>query len=242
LLVFYADDVWAQISSVAGENALAMEQRLAELADVVILVVESPGTFAELGAFSIHPKLRTKLLPILDASYQQDPSFINSGPIRWINSDSRYSPAIWAPLQSVLSAAGELDERLSRLPPQSERRARELHSSLKHLLLLVTDIVTVFAPCRFDHVDYYLRVVLNREPAVDTLTLLALARAVKLISSTGGSDGVAIYWCRVEHQRLRASDHKISLPFSRLRAQLVAAMQGVPAALDDLRTISKAQA
>lgn len=238
LLVFYADDVWAQISSVVGQNALAMEQRLAELADIVALVVESPGTFAELGAFSMHPTLRKKLLPILDIRYKDDLSFINSGPVRWIDADSRYAPSIWAPMHSVLSCAADLDDRLERLPAQFERRAKELHLSLKHLLLLVTDVVTVFGPCRVYHVEYYLRVILIADPCVDAATLLALATSVGLISSTKAPDGASVFWCRVEHQQLRAADHKVSPPFSLLRARLVSVMEAIPQANDDLKLVA----
>jgi hypothetical protein len=238
LLVFYADDVWAQMSSAPGQNALSMEQRLAELADLVALVVESPGTFAELGAFSIHPVLRKKLLPILDLKYKDDPSFINTGPVRWIDSDSRYAPSIWAPMESILSCAAELDARLDKLPAQHERRAKELHLSLKHLLLLVTDVVTVFGPCRDYHVEHYLRSILGREPSVDAGILLALSQSVGLISVTTDPNGVRVFWCRVEHQELRAADHKISPPFSLLRARLVSVMQAIPEARRDLELVA----
>ena len=170
--------------------------------------------------------------------FKDDPSFINSGPVHWIDLDSGYAPSIWAPHESVLSCAGELDERIGRLPSQFKRRARELHSSLKHLLLLVTDIVTVFAPCRLEHVQFYVQSILGRDACVSPATLLALAKSIGLISSAAGGDGIPVYWCRVEHQPLRASDHKISLPFSTLRARLVASMQAIPAALQDLRFIA----
>jgi len=48
LLVFYAEDVWSAIAQLEKLSALEMEARLAELADLVIIIVESPGTFAEL--------------------------------------------------------------------------------------------------------------------------------------------------------------------------------------------------
>jgi hypothetical protein len=239
--VFYADDVWAQISSVVGQNALAMEQRLAELADVVCLIVESPGTFTELGAFSIHPRLRRKLLPILDVRYKSDPSFINTGPVRWIDADSRYGPSIWAPMNAVLSCATDLNDRLSRLPHQHERRAKELHLSLKHLLLLATDLVTVFGPCRDYHVDHYIRSMLDKEPCVNTPMLLALALSVGLISSVRDAEGDTVFWCRVEHQKLRAPDHKISPPFSLLRARLISVMQSIPDARKDLELVGSAK-
>lgn len=68
-LLFYADDVWTHVAAQEEQNALAMEQELAQLADIVIVVVESPGTFTELGAFSLVEPLRKKLLPILDAQF-----------------------------------------------------------------------------------------------------------------------------------------------------------------------------
>jgi hypothetical protein len=73
--LFYAEQVWLRIVPSAGSNALEMEDYLGQLADMVVIIVESPGTFTELGAFSLSEPLRKKLLPILDS---RDPSFINS--------------------------------------------------------------------------------------------------------------------------------------------------------------------
>src|SRR4029077_14833460 len=93
-LVFYADEVWARLAR-ADLNALEMEDQLAGLADVVMIVVESPGTYCELGAFSLSPGLRKKLLPLIDARFKGSQSFINTGPVRWIDSESRYGPTIY---------------------------------------------------------------------------------------------------------------------------------------------------
>jgi hypothetical protein len=49
--VFYAEHVWDVIAkSVADANVLEVESRLAALSDMVVIIVESPGTFADLGA------------------------------------------------------------------------------------------------------------------------------------------------------------------------------------------------
>ncbi|MEO6390669.1 MAG: retron St85 family effector protein [Pyrinomonadaceae bacterium] len=84
LHVFYAEKVWDVIASQGHLNALQMEETLAEMADMLVIIVESPGTFAELGAFSLSEPLRTKLLPILDIQFEGDDSFINTGPVKWI--------------------------------------------------------------------------------------------------------------------------------------------------------------
>jgi hypothetical protein len=238
LLVFYADDVWTEIASNADKNALEMEHQLADLADVVILLVESPGTFAELGAFSMYPELRKKLLPILDTKYKSDKSFINTGPVRWVDRDSVYRPSVWAPFSSILSCAADLDARLKLIPSQAHRRAHDLHSSLKHLLLLITDIVAVFAPCRPAFADFYLQSILAEPPCVDTKTLLAMARSIGLVECTQAPDGTFLYWRPSLRSKLRAEDHKQHLPFSTLRARIVSAMQSIPDAANDLAVVT----
>jgi hypothetical protein len=66
LNVFYAERVWQTIADLGERDALQMEEELAKLADLVIIIVQSPGTFTELGAFSLSPPLRRKMLAIVD--------------------------------------------------------------------------------------------------------------------------------------------------------------------------------
>jgi hypothetical protein len=47
---FFAERAWEQIASHADWDALRMEADLAALADLVIIVVESPGTFRRTGS------------------------------------------------------------------------------------------------------------------------------------------------------------------------------------------------
>src|ERR1700756_1712068 len=48
VLLFYAEDIWNVISTQTNLSALELESHLAKLADAVVIVAESPGTFAEL--------------------------------------------------------------------------------------------------------------------------------------------------------------------------------------------------
>ena len=47
--IFYAEKVWQEIVSLAERDALQMEEDLAKLADLIIVIVESAGTLTELG-------------------------------------------------------------------------------------------------------------------------------------------------------------------------------------------------
>jgi hypothetical protein len=185
ILVFYAEDVWNELAEHQRKtNALEMEDGLARLADAVILVCESPGTFAELGAFSLSTAVRRKLLPILDARYRRDESFINSGPLRWCDRDSSLKPAIHADLGSVLLAASDLEERLSRLaPPRGSRLQKTtFETNSKHRLLLACDLVALVGPATSSHIHYYLSEIITSEiDSRETQQLLGLAVALQLI-------------------------------------------------------------
>ncbi|MBJ6726009.1 retron St85 family effector protein [Geomesophilobacter sediminis] len=114
-LIFRAEDAWAVISKgTTKTNALDLEEKLASFSDIVIILVESFGTVAELGAFASSEPLRRKLLPILNKDYVADESFVNTGPVTWVNKDSKYKPCIHANFSSILTSMTEIEERISR--------------------------------------------------------------------------------------------------------------------------------
>jgi len=131
-----------------------MEAKLAALSDIVVIIVESPGTFAELGGFSLSDDLRKKLLPILDVKYRTGQSFVETGPVRWTDKDSVFRPAIWVNHESILEGAAALEDRLNKILPRPVRII-DLAASLKHLLFFICDLVAVFGPCPSAHIAFY---------------------------------------------------------------------------------------
>jgi hypothetical protein len=95
LLTFRAEDAWKVISQVDSANVLALEEWLADFSDVVIILIESFGTVAELGAFSLSNTLRKKLLPIIDNSYVKDESFINRACCKTSNINLALNCKLW---------------------------------------------------------------------------------------------------------------------------------------------------
>ena len=85
---------------------LTFEEFLAEVSDVIVLFVESPGSFCELGAFSYAEKLFSdKLIIVIDEKYKGDKSFIITGPTAKAEKDG--AKIIYAPLNGtgLLSSA-----------------------------------------------------------------------------------------------------------------------------------------
>lgn len=111
-LTFRAENSWEVIQNNSkATSALELEEWLADFSDVIIIIVESFGTVAELGAFSMSSKLRKRLLPIIDIKYEKDNSFLNTGPIRWINKDSNYSPAIYTDFSTIVTCMDEIENK-----------------------------------------------------------------------------------------------------------------------------------
>lgn len=155
-LFFRAEYAWDVITKKGKEiestNALALEEWLAAFSDAVIILVESFGTVAELGAFSISDPLRKKLLPILDKNYKKDESFINTGPVAWVDTDSLYKPCIYADFDAILTCMPQVISQLKNGASKYESRKTGINLIGKHrftkkeLLFYIIYIVTSLGP------------------------------------------------------------------------------------------------
>lgn len=81
--IFCPEDLFEELlAGPVHHDLLSLENELADSVDAVILPLEGPGTFAELGAFSNNDKLRRKLICLVDEAYRREKSFLNYGPLR----------------------------------------------------------------------------------------------------------------------------------------------------------------
>jgi hypothetical protein len=184
--LFYAERVWEQIASSGDRSALKMESDLALLADMLVIIVESPGTFAELGAFSLSNDLRKKILPIVDKQYRhQEKSFISTGPLRWIDSDSNFAPTIYVSLSMILEAVDEIEERISRIPKSRTVKITDLAESPKHLLFFLCDLISIIHPATVEVVNFYLERIAPSilSSGINVATLMGLGVAMDLLQA-----------------------------------------------------------
>ena len=180
LSVFYAEEVWNQLAS-QSHNALQMEQQLASISDVVIIIVESEGAIAELGAFAFYKRLRRKLLLLLNTKFQKSESFINTGPVRWVDADSVFGPAIFVHFDSILEATDEVVRRFKKIHVPARSYVNELADSPKHLLFLICDLVAMIGPVTQPMIEYYVHRIVDSAAAKLVPSLLGLSVAMKLL-------------------------------------------------------------
>jgi hypothetical protein len=237
VLTFYAESVWTFVSArYSGRNALEVEALLAALADIVVIVVESPGTFAELGAFANSDPLRRKLLPLLDRAHRHAESFVTTGPVRWIDAESVFRPSLWLDLDRLLASVDEIEHRLDTIADTRVLLAGDLGSNPKHLTFLVCDLIAVFGPCPAHHLTAAIEGITGKNASSLDLSLcLGLALALGLIRSFH-HDGMEMFYRPLDDGRLRAFQRRHrGLDIPTLRAEVLSAMLACPpsrAALD----------
>lgn len=89
--IIYPEDIFDELLySSKTKDLLSLEGLLADSVDAVVIIPESPGSFAELGAFANDEKLRKKLICVVDKKYKKDKSFINQGPLKLVKKENSF--------------------------------------------------------------------------------------------------------------------------------------------------------
>ncbi|WP_205298335.1 retron St85 family effector protein [Candidatus Pantoea formicae] len=246
-LTFRAELAWDVISSGGNSknvNALALEEWLADISDIVIILVESFGTVAELGAFSLSPSLRKKLLPILDKQFERHNSFINTGPVMWVNNDSKFNPTIYTDFKTILTCIPQINDRLSRKIKSSVSK-NNLHGkyqySPKVLLFFLLYVIASLGPIgskeisnlSYDIIDLKDR---NRN---SINFMLSLGIALGLFKKT--LVGEEIYYSCVDFEKFfnHESTKKILTKILKSRARALSNLIMIPAFKSELGKVMK---
>tara|TARA_R110002049_G_scaffold309186_1_gene518209 strand:- start:23333 stop:24238 length:906 start_codon:yes stop_codon:yes gene_type:complete len=83
--ILYPEDLFDDLLAGQGQySLLKLENILADSVDSIVLCPESPGSFAELGAFSNNEHLARKMIVVSNQKFKSDKSFVNYGPNRLV--------------------------------------------------------------------------------------------------------------------------------------------------------------
>lgn len=140
------------------KDLLEFEKHLAELSSLIVVVLESAGSIAELGLFSVIEEFQKKLLIFIDSSHYKEDSFIKYGPISFLENahNNMASCHIW--LKSVGSGAKKSFDSDAAQSITSDL-VEEIHGRLKkvgkemlfkkdewlHCALLICDVLNLMS-------------------------------------------------------------------------------------------------
>lgn len=88
--VHYPEDIFTNL--LVGphrKDLMTLESLLGDSVRCIVVLLQSVGTYTELGVFSSHPDLQNKLIIVTENKYKKDRSFINLGPIRYLRTNTQ---------------------------------------------------------------------------------------------------------------------------------------------------------
>ena len=167
-------------------DLLEIEKNLSDYTDCVLILLESSGSIAELGAFSYDTELAKKILVINDESHKDNQSFINLGPIQRINKYSIYGEVISTKFNAVLKSSFEINERLKIILKRSMniKEATDIKNNKKYKLLFVSDMITLLSPITLSNLNQVFSYIFEDEE-IDISFEVNLLQTLKFIATRG---------------------------------------------------------
>lgn len=145
-------------------DLLTIEEQLATYTDCVLILLESPGTIAELGAFALNNDLVKIILAVNKIEHKNEESFISLGPLAKVEKVSSFGKVIYANFKSILKSANAIEERLkNNLRKNSRTIDISTYSKFKDKknrrfkLLFICDIITLFGPVKKNDLIFILK-------------------------------------------------------------------------------------
>ncbi len=195
------------------KNLVDFETELAAICSLVVVILESPGSIAELGAFSQLNELRDKLLVIKSADFSEGEnksSFINLGILRYLKETNSRSVKIFPwdikkpheiDKNTIVDTINGIGESLAEIP-ETEVLKIEKES---HATTVVCDLIRIFVALKKIEIVKYVSILgfeLNKEQVHRKLFLLERFKLIKSVEYGG-----ATYYCRTKDQynKLRLS-------------------------------------
>lgn len=193
---FLAEPIFDELKAIgsSAQNLLDLEKNISEFADAIVIVLESPSAFCELGAFSAYKSLREKIIVVNDSRFVAAPSFINHGPLAAIKDKSGEKNVIHYRMSEQNDPCkpdgiAATFSKISKVVPQATKaRALVPSSSLsptglrKDALKFVQDLIVIFGPITHGEVIQLSSTIFGKGHFDNAKHLTALLRACDLVS------------------------------------------------------------
>jgi len=145
-------------------NLIELERHIASISRIILLVCESAGSIAELGAFSMVEEIAARLLVIVHDEHYQANSFIRDGPLRFLESENERSVQQFRWLEKSRVSIDVESAELIKVPMsaavknfgRSQFRQEAFDADrVGHKILLVAGIVAYTRCCKIREITEY---------------------------------------------------------------------------------------
>ena len=156
--VILAENIFCYFEHSSYNDLISFEKDLAELSSLTVIFSESPGSIAELGSFSVLPKVQDRLLVVLHEDDAFKESFIWRGPALYLKNNAKENGKLdpisiynWQKLkkddgiveQSDFSDAEALSESIVKILTEFPKTAAFKKDQVGHVMLLVLDLLNI---------------------------------------------------------------------------------------------------
>ena len=118
---FYPEELFEELlTGPFHHDLLTLENDLAASVDAVVIVVESLGAAAELGAFANHDVLRQKVIVAQPLQFRTTKSFINYGPVRMLQ-DRREGKVVFIDEKDIKKAVVDIKDAISAIRKKTKK-------------------------------------------------------------------------------------------------------------------------
>ncbi|MDH0340342.1 retron St85 family effector protein [Chromobacterium haemolyticum] len=144
-------------------NLADLEHLIAQIADSILIFVESPGSMAEIGFFSAMKEISAKSIIIIPSEYQ-GPSFINTGPAAICEHKTKYKPGrfVITSGQENTVFSGIIDslspffkEKKSRTSLKNEGNFKKF--PIKEQFYIIRELIYCFSPIPKDDLFFLIK-------------------------------------------------------------------------------------
>jgi len=184
---FRPEEITSWQNDAVFKNLMSFEADLASICTLVVLVLESAGAIAELGAFSQLDGLRKKLIVIKSGTFNDDTSFINLGILRHIREEHETSVKSYpwninnpSSIQDdvIEDIIHDIQLELNSLPKSSVLKL----SLNSHEIVLICELLTLFVALKEKEILIYLQEIgvdINKAKLKGKLFLLTEFKLIK---------------------------------------------------------------
>ena len=153
-----AEEVFDQFDHTSYSNLLSFEKDLANFCSLTIVIAESAGSIAELGAFSVLQNVSEKIVVIIEHNHYNQKSFIRRGPVEFIKSVDDGRVLSYKLINNQNRMTNKLfkkfsDDLISDIDTLSSSISKEPTfdpNNSGHIMLLITGLIGVGQLLKFD--------------------------------------------------------------------------------------------